>query len=287
MKHYTFMTLILLTLLPLSVYAQKITVTQFEENLTDLYARTHPREDLNDEPCAVLRVQTSEAKKLTVECNFAVGEPIYSPGEIIVYVADGTKSITLKSDEYGVLTYALPKKAVKQKVYQLKVKLEVSEAKRRRMLVMLDGAWHPDQPSFGAMVGFVATHGAYVRFRSNFKSASSDYECNASGQLTSGGTGTPFYKPGVNNNSRLSITGGYLYRVIPQLYAYAGAGFGQRINTWETVEGKLVKNTEHSHSGAALEIGVVGRYKMFGVSLGVQTINFKYAEPSFGIGVFF
>ncbi len=69
----------------------------------------------------------------------------------------------------------------------------------RRTLVMLEAGWHPSQTSFGAMVGFAANNGAYVRFRSDFGSVSADLECDDTGKLTSGGTGTPYYKEGVRH----------------------------------------------------------------------------------------
>ncbi|MBQ8673218.1 MAG: PEGA domain-containing protein, partial [Bacteroides sp.] len=71
------------------------------------------------------------------------------------------------------------------------------------------------------------------------------------------------------------------------VYAYVGAGYGTRTLAWETEEGEWVKNTDHSASGIAAEIGAIGRYKSCALSLGVQTINFKYMELSVGVGFFF
>ena len=64
----------------------------------------------------------------------------------------------------------------------------------RRMLVMAEVGYHPSQLSYGGMIGFVRKNGAYVKFRSDFGSASADLECDDSGALTSGGEGTPYYK---------------------------------------------------------------------------------------------
>lgn len=157
----------------------------------------------------------------------------------------------------------------------------------RRTLVMLEGGWHPSQTSFGAMVGFVSTNGAYVRFRSDFGSVSADLECDDTGALTSGGTGTPYYKEGVSKKSKMSITAGYMRRLAKPLYAYIGAGYGSRTLAWETVEDELVKNTDHSATGVAAEIGAIGRLGKFAVSVGCQTVNFKYMELNAGVGFFF
>lgn len=168
-----------------------------------------------------------------------------------------------------------------------KMKSTIKPKEPRRTLVMLEAGWHPSQTSFGAMVGFVAANGAYIRFRSDFGSVSADLECDDTGTLTSGGTGMPYYKEGATKKSRMSVTAGYMRRIAQPLYAYIGAGYGNRVLAWETVEDELVKNTDHSATGVAAEIGVIGRLGKFAVSVGCQTVNFKYMELSGGIGFFF
>ena len=112
-------------------------------------------------------------------------------------------------------------------------------------------------------------------------------ECDDTGALTGGGSGLPYYVEGASSKARLSITGGYLFRVAKPLYGYVGGGYGSRTLAWETVEGELVKNADHSASGIAAEVGAIGRLGNFALSLGCQTVNFKYLEMSVGIGFFF
>ena len=157
----------------------------------------------------------------------------------------------------------------------------------RRTLVMLEAGYHPSQTSFGGMVGFVGTNGAYIRFRSDFGSASTELECDDTGELTAGGTGIPYYKEGVTKKARMSITAGYMRRLAKPIYAYIGAGYGNRTLAWETVEDELVKNTDHSVAGIAAEVGAIGRLGKFAVSVGFQTVGFKYHELSAGLGFFF
>lgn len=168
-----------------------------------------------------------------------------------------------------------------------KMKSTIKPKEPRRTLVMLETGWHPSQTSFGAMVGVVAKNGAYVRFRSDFGSVSADLECDDTGALTGGGNGTPYYKEGVTQKARMSVTAGYMRRIVKPLYAYIGAGYGSRTLAWETVEDESVKNTDHSAIGVAAEIGAIGRFGKFAVSVGCQTVNFKYMELSAGIGFFF
>ena len=154
------------------------------------------------------------------------------------------------------------------------------------VLVMLEGAWQPAFFSYGVMVAVVGTHGGYIRARSDFGSVSSDLECDDTGALTNG-QGTPYYKEGVKHKARLSITAGYMYRIARPLYLYVGAGYGSVTQAWETIDDEIVKNTDGSPSGVAAEIGAIGRFGRFALSLGCQTVGFKATEASVGIGVFF
>ena len=167
-----------------------------------------------------------------------------------------------------------------------KMKSTIKPKEPRRTLVMAEVGYHPSQISFGAMVGIVSKNGAYLRFRSDFGSASTELECDDTGALNNG-TGTPYYKEGITTKARMSITAGYLRQIIKPLYAYIGAGYGNRILAWETIDGELVKNTDHSTTGVAAELGAIGRLGQFAVSVGFQTVNFKYHELSAGIGFFF
>ena len=139
-----------------------------------------------------------------------------------------------------------------------KMKSTIKPKEPRRTLVMAEVGYHPSQISFGAMVGIVSKNGAYLRFRSDFGSASTELECDDTGALDNG-TGTPYYKEGITTKARMSITAGYLRQIIKPLYAYIGAGYGNRVLAWETIDSELVKNTDHSATGVAAELGAIGR----------------------------
>ena len=274
-----------LLLLSTLLQAQEL-VPSFRTLEKDLLARTQPRLDLNDVTCAIVRVSAADIETYTFEGNI-IGDVIYQSGEALVYMTKGSRNITIKSNKFGMLKFDFPQRLEKQVVYKLDLKLILPEDQKRKTLIMAEGGFHPSHTSFGVMAGIVAKHGAYVRFRSDFGSTSADLECDDTGALTSGGTGTPYYIEGSSAKSRLSITGGYLYRFIKPLYGYIGGGYGQRTVAWETVEGEWVKNIDHSASGIAAEIGLIGQYKGMALSLGVQTINFKYMELNVGVGFFF
>lgn len=157
----------------------------------------------------------------------------------------------------------------------------------RRMLVMADMGYQSSQLSYGGMIGFVRDNGAYIRFRSDFGSVSAELECDDTGALTSGGEGKPYYHIGVEHKSRMSIVAGYLRRLWKPVYTYVGGGYGQRTLAWETVDGELVKNIDHSASGVAAEIGLLFNVGKLAFSVGYHTVNFKNHELGASLGIMF
>lgn len=152
-------------------------------------------------------------------------------------------------------------------------------------VIMAQANYHPSTTSFGGMIGFTKTNGFYVRFVSDFGSASTDHECDDSGKLTNV-AGNPYYS-GNTTQSRMSITAGYLRRIWKPLYMYAGAGYGNVVSAWELKDGTWAKNIDHSTNGAAAELGGILRLGKFALSVGFHTVNFKHHEASAGIGLIF
>ena len=107
----------------MTMNAQEIKVKSFQKLDRDLFARTNPRMDLNDDPCTVIRFITP-GKGLEFEGN-VVGEPLYFAGETVVYMTKGSKRVTIKHPEYGVLRYEFPEKLDRQCVYEIPLKLIV------------------------------------------------------------------------------------------------------------------------------------------------------------------
>lgn len=97
--------------------AQKIDV-EFEQLHRDLIARTQPRMDLNDDYCAVIRVSAANVDRFSFEGN-VIGNVIYSQGEALVYMTQGSKRLKIKSNDYGTIIYDFPERLQKQSVYRL------------------------------------------------------------------------------------------------------------------------------------------------------------------------
>lgn len=106
---------VLLMLCTVFVQAQEMRVTTLQRMDRDLLARTKERRDLNDVPCAVVRVSIANAKKYSFDGN-VIGEVVYRPGEALVYMAEGSRNITIKSDEFGYLQYEFAQKQERQVV---------------------------------------------------------------------------------------------------------------------------------------------------------------------------
>lgn len=101
---------IVLTLfISLSVSAQEISVKSMELLSSDLTARTNPRLDGNDEPCALIKVIIPAVEGMSFE-GWVIGNIGYLPGEYQVYVPAGTKKITFRHPDFapGEIRFTFP-----------------------------------------------------------------------------------------------------------------------------------------------------------------------------------
>lgn len=76
---------------------------------SDLSARTNPRLDGNDEPCAMIKVIVPAVEGMQFE-GWVIGNVKYRPGEYQVYVPAGTKKITFRHPDFapGEIRFTLP-----------------------------------------------------------------------------------------------------------------------------------------------------------------------------------
>ena len=269
--------------------AQELRVSAFQRMDRDLLARTQERLDLNDVPCAIVRVSVANAKDYTFEGNI-IGDVIYKPGEALVYMTQGTRNITIKSDAFGSLKYEFTQKLEKQVVYKLALKLETPEYKKTRTMVM-PIAGIGSTISYGLMVGVVKKFGWYLKAKYDFKSQETTDECTSAGTNLQG---TPMWFTGETASSRLAITTGAMLRVAKPLYLYLGAGYGYKKLAWEMAEGETgthsdrwAENKDETATGVEADLGLVLRAKNFAITAGVQSNSFKYFEATVGLGIMF
>ena len=117
-----FSLLFLCTILFASTMQSQDVTPKFEVLEFDLLARTKPRLDLNDIPCAVLRISAADIKGYAFEGNI-IGDIVYGPGEAIIYMTNNSRTINIKSNSFGTLKYEFPERLRKQVVYKLSLKV--------------------------------------------------------------------------------------------------------------------------------------------------------------------
>lgn len=269
--------------------AQELKVSAFQRMDRDLLARTQERLDLNDVPCAIVRVSVANAKNYTFEGN-VIGDVIYKPGEALVYMAQGSRNITIKSDEFGSLKYEFTQKLEKQVVYKLALLLETPDSKKTRTMVM-PIAGIGSTISYGLMVGVVKKWGWYLKAKYDFKSQETEAECTS---LGTNPQGTPMWFTGETASSRMAITTGVMRRIAKPLYLYVGAGYGYKKLAWEMAQGevgtssdKWAENTDETFTGVEADLGLVLRTGNVAFTAGLQSNSFKYFEATVGIGIMF
>jgi hypothetical protein len=281
MKHHLLLLAFLLSLCSLA-RAQELKVSAFQRMDRDLLARTQERLDLNDVPCAIVRISVSDVRSYTFEGNI-IGDIIYKPGEAIVYMTEGSRNLTIKSDKFGSLRYEFTQHLERQVVYKMQLLLIQPEANKIRTLVM-PVVGLGQATSYGIMIGVVKKSGFYLKAKTNLKSQTTTLECDADGLNAEG---TPLWFTGEKSTARLAVTAGLLRRLSLPLYLYVGAGYGYKKLAWETADGLWAENTDKTSTGVEAELGLILRSKNFALSAGVQTNSFKYMEATVGVGIMF
>lgn len=152
--------LLFLTMLCCQLSAQSIKVKSVEMMTNDLEARTSPKQDINGDYCALLKIDIPALKDL----KFAgwVMSVAYTPGEYKVYVPKGTKKIKFNHEKYLPGEIILPEPAIEKTVYKVILELpapqkihvtdanaKIEEArnlfkqrKYQNAKVAYDGAWY-------------------------------------------------------------------------------------------------------------------------------------------------
>lgn len=278
--------LLMVVICAVSMNAQEIQVKSFKKLERDLIARTNPRLDLNEDPCSVIRF-ISSGKGLEFEGN-VVGDPLYFAGETLVYMTRGSKRVTIKHPDYGVLRYDFPEKLDKQSVYEISLKLIESPDNRTRVLLMGGvNVSSKGKVTPSVMLGFVKKWGWYLKGVSDFgmKGESPDFNVDNNGNYQ-GNIPVWFEDPSAKIE-RTAITTGLLFRPTRIIYMYAGGGYGLRNVVYEAPNDMWAKNIERSYKGFEAEYGIILRFGGLSLQLGVQTNQFKYVEYTGGLGFIF
>jgi len=285
-------------------------VESFRQLPTDVSAFIDAVRDLNGEACALLKV--------VAPADFAFSSPLGiaarrdKVGEIWLFLPKGTKSITLKHPQWGVLRdYQFGMKPESRMTYELRVRIPhttvvekhdtivytqtvvdtVTVAPPRRVVplhafTMLTASL-PDGPSWGVMAALMRRHGAYVHVSSNLRSAPSVIgSCFRDGSRPSFDN-IPYYT-GRTLTSGFALTVGAIHRLSRLLNIFEGVGYGSKTTAWQLADsegGGWLRNENLSHKGFAAELGVVASIGRYCFSASALTIAGKLWQGCIGVGI--
>lgn len=91
----------------------------FKES-TDVEEFAVNRNDLNGDPCAIIKVIASDLNNYMFEGNI-IGNIVYRKNVAYIFVTRGTRNITIMNDYMGTLKYEFPLKVKENVYYELKI----------------------------------------------------------------------------------------------------------------------------------------------------------------------
>ena len=284
-------------------------MSSFRSLDNDVTAFITPVFDLADEPCALLRVVGNKALEFSTPLGIVRRTEL--TGEILLYVPNGSRMLTIKHPEWGVIRdYQFPKKLIGQHTYELRIR----EPKRESVVLhdtitrtIVDTVTvmpsHPRVPLrisglltvgvmqrdavAGAMFCVMRRHGVYIHPQWNMHgSKKTESECDKEGHLADGNM--PYYTGSVHRSSYL-LTAGAIHRLTPHLAIYEGVGWGRSATSWQMIgsDGSTVwiGNKGKTYQGIALELGTMftlGRWKL---GVGATTISARTWCVNVGVGI--
>lgn len=305
-----------------TMFSQEFSVASFQVLPNDVSAFIHHVRDLNDEACALIKVEAPS--------DFAFSTPLGivkrkdEVGEIWLYVPRGTKMLTLKHPQWGVIrdyklgkplesrmTYEmklnLPKPAIAEKhdtIIQIKTvtdTIAIPQAKPKMALsiyALATIALHQDGPSYGIFFAMMHRHGFFLHASSDFKSiGKTEGNCDKDGNITktsstsnrtNGNTSNKPYYTGETRHSNYTITAGAIHHIYKSLRIFEGIGYGRSATAWQMGEsegGGYLLNDGLTHKGVAGKVGILGSIGRLTLSASAITIAGKQWQGSIGIGI--
>lgn len=291
--------------------AQDFTVASVNVLKNDVSAFITPVRDLNGQACALLKVEAP--KDFAFSTPLGIVKRVDEVGEIWLYLPSGSKQITLKHPEWGVLrNYRFPAPLESHICYVMKLKCpqaeleeihdtivvthtlrDTVEVKYHRPKLPLAGyamlttAIHKTGPSYGVFLAVMKRHGLFVHAATDFRSiGKTDCTVNSEG-LIEGSDAMPFYS-GRERHSNLMLTSGFIHRICKNINVFEGAGYGKSETAWQmdVSEGnKWALCSGHSHKGLAAEAGLMWHDNRWSVLLSASTVKGEIWQMNIGIGI--
>lgn len=300
-----------------TVQAQKFSVKSFRVLPNDVSAFIEPVRDLNDEDCALIKVQGSP--DFVFSTPLGIVKRTDNVGEIWIYVPRGSKKITLKHPRWGVLRdYTFPSRLESHMSYELRIEepeesrvlavttptttlhdtlvvtrtdtLIVAPPKRKEpfhLFTLLSGTFGSTSKTVlgGVRIIAMGSHGGYAHFSTDFgKSTKTSISCNRTGVVNGS---LPYYS-GDKQHSAIIATIGAAHRLSSKVRIFEGVGYGYNNTFWQLAQsegGGYVKNSYYSHEGFTFEAGALLTFGRVAVSGSIISIKGKQWYGSLGIGI--
>ena len=293
----------------LSGQAQQFKVDSLRLLSNDITASMEPVYDLNNDPCALVKVICSH--------DFAFSSPLgivkrrNETGEVWLYMPQGSVLLTLKHPQWGVLRdYRFPSPLQSKTTYELRINEPLNatqvtipmwiggsspDPRHDTLVVITQQAQHRrvKQPlhllfSAGLSVGTAAVmpglrlavmkrHGLYVAAYNNLHRSPSTKGTTADA-LT--------YSTGRTRTSCTLLLAGVTHQLNKNFVLYEGGGWGSHTEAWEQLDGQWFSHEEKSHRGWSAEIGAGYCFQRHWlITTGLQTIATKDWQFVIGIGL--
>lgn len=299
--------------------AQSFAVASFRQLPNDVSAFINPVRDLNDDDCALVKIIAPEDFAFSTPLGIVKRED--HTGEIWLYLPHGSRKITLKHPQWGVLRdYRFPCRIDSHMTYEMRLDIPltavaggtaqqlpavtvrdtlvltrvdtvvVAPVRKRvplQLLVLATGSYGGKAESFlgGVMFAAVKRHGVFAHIATDFGSTgATGGECDRHGYTADT---LPFYS-GRTRRSAFMINAGAVHRLPAGFAVFEGAGYSRSMLAWELAPsegGGYLKNSYYSTSGVSFEAGVLYTRGRIAISASVASIRGTDWFGTVGIGI--
>lgn len=298
--------------------AQRFSVSSFKALPNDVSAFIDPVRDLNDEDCGLVKVMASD--DFAFSTPLGIVKRVDKVGEIWLYLPRGSKKITIKHPEWGVLRdYLFPTRIDSHMSYEMRIdepvrpgnsaeiRPIVSTVRDTLVLTRVDTLIIRPVKKYipldfdavatvnyggktksvmaGVLLMALKRHGGFVHVSTDFgKIGAVVAECEKNGEINEV---TPFYT-GQTRQSAFMINAGAAHRLSACLTVFEGVGYSSTSLAWQLAPsegGGYVRNSYYTSKGISFEAGMAFKYKRLVISASVISIKGSDWFGSVGIGI--
>lgn len=303
----------------LTLSAQDFKVESFRDLPNDISAFINPVKDLNDEGCALLKI-VAASPDFAFSTPLGIAKRIDKTGEIWIYLPRGSKKITIKHPEWGVMRdFAFPSRLESHKTYELTLKepaktmiagdlspmvttitdtlvvtrVDTLVIRPTKLKIPLENdilltssiGGKATYLTWGIMAAVLKRHGGFLHISTDFgKTGPLAVSCDKAGEIK----GQQRYYSGNTRRKAFIATAGAAHRIGSHLVIFEGIGYSSNTLAWELAKsegGGYIKNSYFSCKGVTGEVGVMLRLNRLVISASALTIRGTEWFGSIGIGI--